>query len=177
MRKWPSLILLLFILLLLVTGCRGKKNVTPVPERQGFVNDYASVLTSDETAALTSSLQTYEKESCHQIFILTVPSLLGEPISEFSTRTATIWDIGQETLKNGVLLTVAMEEGSIRIEAASGLDFIVTDGVGEQILQKKMLPLFREGKISEGIRTGTEALMEAARRTTYPENHRPSICL
>ncbi|MFC1523219.1 TPM domain-containing protein [Thermodesulfobacteriota bacterium] len=168
--------LLCVAILITLTGCREEKNLAPILERQGLVNDYASVFTEEESTALESDLKAYEKETCHQIVVLTVPTLAGESISDFSTRTATAWDIGQPRIKNGILISIAMQENGIRIEAASGLDFLVNEGIGQQILDTEMIPLFREGRITEGITNGVAAIKEAARRRSYPDNHRPSIC-
>jgi len=161
---------------LITAGCQGKRSGVSVPEQRGFVNDYAAVFTEEEARALEADLRAYEKETCHQILVLTVAGLQGEAISEFSARTATAWEIGQPRLDNGVLITVAIGEGKVRIEAGSGLDFLVNDGEGERILRQKMLPHFRTDKIVDGIKSGVEAFKDAARRMTYPDDHRPAIC-
>ena len=171
-----SLFILLAACLLVPGGCRAQGKSNPPPERLGFVSDHASVFTREEAVALEEKLQAYERKTCHQILVLTVPSLNGEPIGEFSARTATAWEIGQPILMNGVLLTIAMQEGSVRIETGSGLDFLVKQGIGEQILQQQMLPLFREGHIAAGITRGAEELMTAARSQSYPDDHRPAVC-
>ncbi len=172
-HNFRYLLLFLFISLILI-GCKSNGTNAP-PKRIGFVNDYAAVFTEEEASALAKDLQGYEKETCHQILVLTIDSLHGEQIDKFSTRTATAWEIGQPMLKNGVLLSVALQEGRVRIEAGSGLDFIVKDGKGEEIMQK-MLSYFRENRIIDGIRKGVAELKSAARQQNYPENHRPLVC-
>jgi len=168
-----------FVVLLLLgaSACHDNAGKGQVLERLGFVNDYASVFTREEAAALTDILAAYEKETCHQVLVLTVSSLQGESLVDFSMRTATAWEIGQSTLQNGVLITIAIQEGGVRMEAGSGLDFLVKEGRGEQILNEEMVPLFREERMVEGIRSGVIAVMDIARRKTYPENHRPTVCL
>jgi len=177
--KYRNFLLVLLLPLLLLPSCRTAERggVGPVVERTGFVNDYARVFSEQESAALEADLQAYERETCHQILVLTVQSLQGAEIADFSSRTATAWEPGQSTLKNGLLITVAMDENKVRIEAGTGLDFLVKEGKGEEILNRIMVPLFREGQVAGGIKKGVEAFMEAARVKTYPENHRPSICL
>jgi uncharacterized protein len=174
--KALSLLLLLLLPLLLLSSCRDGEREKPVPERLGFVNDYADVFSKQEAAAMEAELQVYEQETCHQILVLTVQSLQGESIAEFSARTATAWKIGQPVLQDGVLITVATIEGKVRIETGKGLDFLVKDGQGEEILSQIMLPLFRDGHIAEGIKKGVEAFMAAAQNMTYPEDKRPPIC-
>jgi uncharacterized protein len=174
--QYRYFLFLLVLPLLLLASCQTGEQPGPVPERSGFVSDYGGVFSNQEGADLEADLQAYERETCHQILVLTVQSLQGESIAAFSARTATRWEIGQSTLQNGVLITVAMDENKVRIETGSGLDFLVKEGRGEEILTRIMVPLFRDGRIAEGIRKGVEAFMTAARSKSYPEDHRPSIC-
>ncbi|MBU0729999.1 MAG: TPM domain-containing protein [Proteobacteria bacterium] len=176
MKYRHSLFIAFLCFLLLTAGCNKAKE-NPVPVRLGLVNDYASVFSPEETDAMAADLAAYEKETCHQIIVLTVPSLSGESIASFSSRTANDWDIGQEMLDNGILLTLAMEEKSVRIEAGTGLEFIAKDEVGKQILDEEILPSFRQGRMTEGVNKGISAIKKAARLVSYPDNHRPSICL
>ncbi len=184
MRATAALLFLLILLSMIagcdrITGNQATENTAaenPLPAKTGFVSDHADVFSPEEKNDLESILAAYEKETCHQILVLTVAGLYGEPIAEFSARTAMAWDIGQDMLDNGVLITLAMEEGSIRIEAGAGLEFLINDGIGDLVLAEEMIPLFKEGNIVQGINRGISALMEAARARTYPDDHRPMIC-
>jgi uncharacterized protein len=171
---------LLLLLLLIAVGCNGGNNKTIEKEalvRQGWVTDYGDALTGPEKESIAAMLATYEKETCHQIVVVIVQDLDGETIEAFSTRTALAWEIGQEFLNNGILITIALQEGSARIEAGSGLDWIVKDRIADTILRQEMFPHFREDRLAAGIIKGLEALMTEARKRTYPPAHRPSVCL
>jgi uncharacterized protein len=171
---------MLFLLLLLASGCSGGNDKPIAKEalvQQGWVNDFAGALTGPEKETITAMLAAYEKETCHQLVVVIVPDLAGETIESFSTRTALAWKIGQKRLDNGILLSVALRENSARIEAGSGLDWIVKDRIAETILSQEMFPHFREDRLAAGIIQGLEALMAAARTRTYPSDHRPSVCM
>lgn len=83
--------LLLATTLLLI----GVANAADVPKLQGRVNDYAGVLQRKTRTDLESRLARYERETTHQIAVLTVPSLGGEPIEAFSLRVANAWALGR----------------------------------------------------------------------------------
>jgi hypothetical protein len=87
-----------------------------VPTLRGRVDDYAGLLQPQVREQLESRLARYEQETTHQIAILTVPSLHGESIEAFSRRVANTWALGRKGLDNGVLVTVAPTERSVRIE-------------------------------------------------------------
>lgn len=178
MQNVKGLLLLLF-LFLVAGGCSGNDKTIDKETlvQQGWVTDSADALTGPEKEIIAAMLAAYEKETCHQIVVVIVPDLAGETIEAFSTRTALAWDIGQEFLNNGILISIAMQEGSARIEAGSGLDWIVKEKIADTILRREMFPHFREDRLAAGIIQGLEALMAEARKRTYPPDHRPSVCL
>jgi uncharacterized membrane protein YgcG len=164
------------LLLVGINGCRKKESVPAVLERQGWVSDYANVLKPEEKERISATLAAYEKETCHQIFLLIIPSLAGEKITDYSKRTASAWHIGQLGLENGFLVTIAMKEGSVRIEAGSAFEWFVQNGTGYNILKEVMIPLFQQQKFVEGIEKGLGEIMAAGRLTKIPESDKPAVC-
>ena len=106
-----AVLLLLAAMVMSYAGCSKKQDSPAVLKRQGWVSDYAAILSPQENARISATLELYEKETCHQVFLLIVPSLAGEHIAEFSQRTASAWKIGQPGFDNGFLVSIAMEEG------------------------------------------------------------------
>jgi len=157
-------------------GCTKKEAAPQVLQRQGWVSDYADALNPEEETRISNTLEAYEKETCHQVYLLVIPSLEGESIADFSQRTASVWDIGQPGFGNGFLVTVALQEGSVRIEAASAFEWFIQDGMADKILNEVMIPLFREDRFVEGIERGLEEIMIAGRLRAIPDDHKPAIC-
>ncbi|MDX1775421.1 MAG: TPM domain-containing protein [Desulfobulbales bacterium] len=140
------------------------------------MTDYADVLQPENKLRIANSLESYERETCHQVYLLIVPSLAGENIAEFSQRTAAAWKIGHFGLGNGFLVTMAMAEGAVRIEAGSAFEWFVRDGAADKILKEVMFPLFREGRFIQGIEKGLAEIMVKGRLKPIMENDRPDIC-
>jgi uncharacterized protein len=157
-------------------GCRGGPGESSAPPRQGRVNDFAGVLSDSTVAALSMTLRDYEEETCHQLVVAVFPSLKGEPISDLSSRVMESWEIGHPHLENGLLVTIALQEGGARIDAGSGLEAIVADQRGESILRHDMFPSFKEDHIGEGIRRGLESIMKEGRKIVIPPDLRPPVC-
>ena len=171
-----AVVLLCSVLLLSFAGCT-KKDQTPQPlARDGWITDFANILSQEDKSRLSASLAAYEKETCHQIFVLIVPSLAGESIESFSQRTATVWDIGQSGFGNGILLSLAMQEGTMRLETASAFDWFIEQGVSDRVLKEVMVPYFKDEKFVDGIEQGLVEIMQAARLKVIPEDHRPDVC-
>jgi len=163
-------------LLLQITACTPKENSPAVMQRQGWVSDYAKILKPEEKARITAALESYEKETCHQVFVLIIPTLAGESIVDFSQRTATAWDIGQPGFGNGFLISVAMQEGTVRIETGSAFEWFIQNGTADRILKEVMFPLFRQDNFIGGLERGLEEIMAAGRLKPIPDNHKPDIC-
>jgi uncharacterized protein len=171
-----GIVLLLVLFLFMTSGCTKKEDVPKVLQRQGWVSDYADVLKPEEKTRISYTLETYEKETCHQVYLLIIPALEGENIADFSTRTASVWEIGQPGFGNGLLITIALQEGSVRFEAGSAFEWFIQNGTADKILKEVMIPFFREDRLVEGIERGLEEIMVAGRLKEIPDDHKPAIC-
>jgi uncharacterized protein len=149
------------VLLLLFVFFTGPASALNVPPLQGRVNDQARLLTPEQTAALEEELRAYEAKTTNQIALLTIPSLEGEPLEDFSIRVAREWQLGQEKRNNGVLIFIAAEERGVRIEVGYGLEGALTDAQSSIIIRNIMIPAFREGDFSRGIESGVDAIQAA----------------
>ncbi len=132
------------------------------------VHDDAGILSPAEQSALVAALEGFERETRHQIVVLTLKSLEGEAIEDFSLRVAEAWKIGQADLDNGILVIVAAEDRKARIEVGYGLEGVVPDALAARILRDQMIPRFRVGAMGDGVRAGVEALIAAARGEPMP---------
>ncbi len=135
--------------------------------------DQADVLPPERERDLESRLTAFEAETSHQIVVLTVPTLAGEPIEDFSLRVAETWAVGHEGLDNGIVVVVVPGDREARIEVGYGLEGVVPDVIAKRVLEDRMFPRFRAGDFGGGIEAGVETLMQAARGEAIPLARRP----
>ncbi|MBI2112984.1 MAG: TPM domain-containing protein, partial [Candidatus Wildermuthbacteria bacterium] len=129
-----------------------------VPDPQGFVNDFAGMLSSKFRIQLEQSLQNFEKETQAEIAVVTILSLQQDSIEDFAARLFEEWKIGKAQQDNGVLLLVAKEEQEVRIEVGYGLEPFITDGRAGSIIRQDITPLFKQGNYEEGIQKAVASL-------------------
>ena len=134
-----------------------------VPQLQGFVNDYAGMISPHTKTELENELRAFEQTDSTQMVILTNPSLEGEVLEEFSIRVADSWKIGQKNKDNGIILLVAQQERKIRIEVGRGLEGRLTDMMAGRIIDLVLKPRFKRGDYDGGLLAGVHALMDATR--------------
>jgi uncharacterized protein len=149
-----------FILFLFVSGLTFAQK--PVPELWGTrVHDDAHVLKHETIEALEAQLKAYEDSTSNQIAILTISSLDGESIEEYSLRVAEKWKLGQKDKDNGVLLLIAVDDHKMRIEVGHGLEGVLTDALSNRIIRNEMAPAFRRADFDEGVTAAITGITKA----------------
>lgn len=133
-----------------------------VPKLQGRVNDYAGMLSPQAKANIEQMLIAVEQSDSTQIVILTVPSLQGEVLEQFSIKVAEKWKIGQKGKDNGVILLVSKNDKKMRIEVGRGLEGTITDLAAGRIIDNVIKPSFKEGDFDRGFTEGILSIIEAS---------------
>ncbi|MBV5341234.1 MAG: TPM domain-containing protein [Deltaproteobacteria bacterium] len=134
-----------------------------VPQLRGHVNDYANMLSPAAAERLEQALVAFENSDSTQIVVLTVNSLEGENLEEFSIKIAEAWRVGQAKLDNGAILLIAKQEHKIRIEVGRGLEGVLTDLTSGRIIRGDISPYFKRGDYDAGITAGVSAIMQVVK--------------
>jgi uncharacterized protein len=164
-KTWVSgLLFALTILVLLVQPSAALE----VPALKGRVNDYAGILAPSTARQLEEVLRQFEAAESTQIVLLTVPSLEGESLENFSLRVAEAWKPGQAKLDNGALLLIAKNDRQLRIEVGYGLEGKLTDLITGRIIRDIITPRFKEGNFDQGVMDGLTAMIAAAKGEFTP---------
>jgi uncharacterized protein len=131
----------------------------PIPAQPSqYVVDLAGVMDAATRARLNEVLRLLEAQTTAQMVVLTINSLEGEPIANFSHQTAVKWKIGQKGKDNGVLLTVAVKDHKYRIEVGYGLEGPLPDSLVGSIGRQYLVPHFKKGDYAGGIAAAVTAI-------------------
>ncbi|HVR29961.1 MAG TPA: TPM domain-containing protein [Thermoanaerobaculia bacterium] len=129
-----------------------------VPFLSGRVNDGADLLSPEAERRLEEELRRLEEEKGAQVAILTLPSLEGESLEEYSLRVAETWKLGRGAFDDGALILVARDDRQMRIEVGYGLEPVLTDAASRRILDDVMRPDFRAGDFDAGVEGAVRAI-------------------
>ena len=129
-----------------------------VPPLNGPVNDYAHIFTASETKELNAYLYSIDRQSDLQIAVLTIPSLEGESLEDYSIRVAEKWQIGQKGKDSGVILIIAAQDRKLRIEVGYGLEDRITDAQSSRIIRSVIAPQFKRQEYGKGVLLGIKSL-------------------
>jgi uncharacterized protein len=169
-RRGPALAASVLSLLVFASLCAAGPSVQvrlpDAPPR--FLYDQPGLLSSDERAAIEDSLMKFDRQGI-EIGVAIFSTIHGDPIEDVALALAEKWRPGREDRDNGVLIVVALEERSTRIEVGYGLEGLIPDAVAGRVIQYDMTPAFREGRFGDGIGRAVSNLARAARGEAIPE--------
>jgi len=156
--KCKSIIALAFVLFIFTTTPAGFAAEIPAIPADPVV-DLAGIIDDAVETKINRYLRELERKTTAQMAILTVKSLEGQTIEEFSLAIAhDRWKLGQKDKDNGVLLAVALNARKYRIEVGYGLEAILPDSLVGSIGREYLVPYFKRGDYSRGIYTATLAI-------------------
>ena len=141
-------------------------NAQDIPEPMNpprMVNDFAGFMDPQNTASLEQKLQSFYFKSSTQIYIITVNDLMGYDPSDYATRLGEKWGIGTKGKDNGALILVKpktrLSRGEVFISVGYGLEGVVPDAIANRIVDKEILPSFREGDNFGGLNRAADVLI------------------
>ena len=133
-------------------------NLPAKPTSSIYVQDYAKVLSTQTKKTIIAHSAALDEKTKAQIVVVTIPSLQGDALEDYSLSLLRSWGIGDKQKNNGVLLLVAVNDRKSRIEVGYGLEGALPDGLTGRIQDQYMLPYFRQGDYDKGILSGYSAL-------------------
>ena len=134
--------------------------IPPVPTRDIYAQDYANVL-SKETESRINRLSTeLQSRTGAQIAVVTIPTLEGEAIEEYSLALFRKWGIGDRKKNNGVLILVAVAEKKSRIEIGYGLEGALPDAKTGRIQDEAMRPGIEAEDYNAALLNGYKAVWQ-----------------
>ena len=152
MRKILACLVLLFFSFLKYTLSAD------VPQPQGWVNDFAGVISDEYKAKLNELIAQVEEKASAEIAVVTVDSISPYGEIEYARLLFDKWKPGKKGKDNGALVLLAIKERRWRIETGYGVEGILPDGLCGEIGRDYMAPYFKNGKYGEGLYQGVTVI-------------------
>jgi len=162
-RRGHFFALWVLALLLWLPGLLAAQGVPPRPSPPRLVNDLAGLMQPGEADALERKLVAYNDSTSSQIAVVTVPNMGGDDIANYAQQLYESWGIGQRGKNNGILVLVAKEEHTARIQTGYGLEGAVPDAIAKRIITNTLVPAFRQNQYYAGLDRATDQLIALAK--------------
>jgi uncharacterized protein len=128
------------------------------------VNDFAGILKPPERDALEQRCKELREKTGAQLAVVTLKSLEGGQIDDFTVKLFQRWGVGDKDKKNGILLLVAIQDRKARIEVGYGLEPILPDALAGRILNEQLFPAFRQQRYADGLTGAVNRIIEIIER-------------
>jgi uncharacterized protein len=140
----------------------GAETIPGKPDR--YFNDYAGVVDSKVAAALNEELAQFERSNSCQIVAAIYNRMdSGSEIADYAQRIAESWGVGQKGKNNGLVIFVFIQDRKAYITVGYGLEGKIPDMTAKRLIEREMVPLFKQGKFTQGMSQTVRAVMLAAR--------------
>lgn len=160
MRRLPALLLALCATLWALAPAMAQD----LPDWQSAtVNDFAHLLTPQDAGAIDGALTALRAQTGVEGTVVTLPDRARyggmDGLEPFATRLFNHWGIGDARRRDGFMLLVLEGDRETRIELGAGYPGDA-DILAQDIMRGVLLPAFRDGRMSQGIRDGTQAVID-----------------
>ena len=154
--------LLFYILPVLVCSFSFGQDFPERSKPPKLVNDFANILVDREELILEKKLVAYNDSTSTQIAVVTINSLNGNDIADYSFRLAEKWGIGQKGKDNGLLILIALEDRKMFIATGYGMEGVIPDALAKRIVENYMKPNFRNNNYYKGVDEATSVIIGLA---------------
>lgn len=122
------------------------------------VVDAADVVGPATESEIGAELTDYEARSGNQLAVAVVQTTDGQSIEDYAIDLARSWGVGQQGDDNGVLLVIAYDDRTVRIEVGRGLEGDLTDLQSGRVIRERLVPLLQQGNLDGAVAQGTRAI-------------------
>jgi len=145
----------------------------PNPRRvnEGWVSDTADILNASTENKLNQIISQLEAKNGTEIAVVTVPKTTpSETPKAFATQLFNYWKIGKATQNNGVLFLISKGDRRVEIETGLGIEHVLPNAQVSEMIQRRIVPPFKQGNFDQGTLNGTTALITALETKTFRAN-------
>lgn len=152
---------LLFVVLCAMSGATFAQ-ANKFPPYSGHVNDFANVIDPVTKQKMGDILLNFEQKTGTQIAVVTMTTLGGQTLEDYSLDLYRAWGIGAKSGENrdkGALLLVVIQDRRTRLEVGYGLEADLPDGVAGEII-RNMRPDLQATNYSAAMMKGMRTIVD-----------------
>lgn len=130
-----------------------------IPAPHGRLNDFVHLLTKAEAEEISGNLAMLESHTQIQFAVAIVPSLQGHSPEDLARKIGNKWGVGRKENNDGIVFLSAPNDRKFFIATGPGLTTRLPNATLEAIVQQKILPQFKAGRVGAGIAAGVRAII------------------
>ena len=158
MKKIKYIFLTTLILSILLSVSASAIDL-PEPTEEFFVNDFADVIDDEVEEELQAIGVSLYNQTTAQVVVVTVESLDGYDVDEYTLELGREWGVGSSETDNGVVLLMSVNDRQVAIQVGYGLEGCLPDGKTGRILDNYAIPYLSNNDFSMGLSEAYKALV------------------
>jgi len=171
----------IFICLLLVfINCNNNSKTHGIfPKPIGYVSDFAELIDENSENIITDLCKNLNNKKYVQIAVCTIdsiPLVKKEYKNEmmYATDLFSEWGIGRKGKDDGLLILISKKDRKAVISTGYFTEQVLHDSTAGRILDKSMIPEFKNGEFGEGIIKGIKEIEKVIYKNLklmYPDKY------
>ncbi len=152
----------LALFLIFVAGA----SIAQVPQRPDpprLVNDFAGIFNGAQVMEMEGMLDAFADSTSNQIAVVTVPELYGYDKAQLAYEIGEKWGVGHDKFDNGIVILIKPKirnsKGEVFIATGYGLEGAVTDALARMVIEREMIPHFKEDDYYSGVMSALNVLL------------------
>lgn len=147
------------------------QNKSRLPDRSGFVNDFAGVVDDGTKQRLEVMLRNLKRLSGIEFGIVTIQTTGTRDIFDVSRELASDWNLGaRNSKKKSLLLVIAVDEKTAFTQFSRSVQVDLPEGILGQLSQIMRSPI-ASGRFSQGLNDGVNHFIGSiAKKAGFPAN-------
>jgi uncharacterized protein len=151
------------------------QKTTPLYILHNYMNDYAKLLTPEQSRQANRTLLSYEQATGNQLVVVTVDKITGYSPEIYSVKLAQENGIGKKGKDKGIMFLISKQDHFMRIEVGMGMEGKLTDMKCSLILKNIVKPYFKNSQFNVGIKSGLASIINTVSGTSQATQFFPNI--
>lgn len=126
----------------------------------GYISDNANILREEAKENINLTLDDLNKKTSAAIAIATFPSIEGNNIEQVSEYILNTYKIGDDEKKNGIVISIAMEERNINVFLGDAYQDKTDTEIIRNLINDNIIPYFAKEDYEGGVIRGTYTLAD-----------------
>lgn len=149
--------LLRALILWLALGFAAQAETLPAP-LSDTISDFAGLFSPEDATRIDAALRAGRDDTGVQVVVVTMNSIADhggadQRIEDYAKALFNQWGVGDSAGNDGILVLVATDDREMRIALGAGYE-VIWDNAAQRVIDRDMLPEFREDRYVAGIEAG-----------------------
>lgn len=137
-----------------------------VMDRTRFVSNPDGLLSASAVYRIDTMLYALRESGRAEVAVVAVRSIGDAEPFDFLQRLVTRWGVGRRDVDDGLGVLLVIDQGAIEIQTGYGLEGDLPDALLKRIIDRYMLPAFRQQDWDAGMLAGLTAICEVLQGRT-----------